>query len=1145
MVRRRTGFDWPGRPRRARPRRLRRVAVSLIGGVAGVVVVGVAALWLRLAEGPVDLARFLPRLVSAIEAEIGPDRVRIGGLALVLGAPDDPAPALRLVDVDLRDRSGRPLVFVPAARVAFRPLDLLAGRIRPSSAIVEDASLRLRREADGRFSFDLGAGGSDADPAASDAPAPAVADPAASGPGATPAASAAAGGPAGGLADALDALLGGVGPLARLTEIALPRLRLAYRDAASGRLSSLGRADLRLTREAGGIAAHGSLDPPGGGTIAVRGNLRADGSGALRLDFAALSPQALSALGPGRVDATALDAPLSGRAEVALDSEGRLGSLSGRLTLGAGALRLGAGEVALDHALAEFAWDPVSGRLDLPHVEARGPRGAAAFSGSAHPAGGATDVTLDLRLGRIEIVDPALLPAAVAFDGGALMARVSADPPAVEVAALHLARGPLRLDARGAASRGPGGWSGALSAVGRDIAAADLTALWPLPAAPGARSWIAENLDAGHLDRVDLFARRGPDGDALDLTFAFRDGAARYLHPLPPIEDASGWGRLDLDRFDLVLTGGVVRPPGGGVVDLSGSSMAVPDLSDPLSTAAISVTGGGPIAAILEVLDMEPLGFVGALGLDPRAVAGDARAQAALTLPLIADVGLDQVGVTATAELSDVDLVAPGVEARVTASRLSLAADIDRLTLSGDITLAGAPVALDLTENFAPGPGAPRTEARIVGPITAAQSAAIGAPLGHRVAGVAAADARIAVRADGALDFDVALDLEGTALNGAPLPWRKPAAAAGSARLVGRSDRDGVAFSRIAADAAGLSARGAARLAPGGGLDGAALDLLRVDGVIDAALDLTREDGLWRAALRGPFLDLFALGQGEEAGEGPAAEADPLAFSLAAEIGDLRVTERLALRDAALAASRDARGEVLARIDGRFGANAAAFLGYADRGGARRVRFASDDAGDALRALGVFQRGLGGALEADAAAEPGAPWAGELRIADLSVSDDPGLAAMLERAELSDALDTMRREGLRFDAVRAPFTLDGARLRFAEAVAYGPTIGLSVSGTVDVATDMLDLEGVFSPAYGVNRLLGDLPVIGPLFSGGEGQGLIGFTFAMTGPSGDPEVSVNAFSGLLPGALRQLARPQSDEDAVRSREAWLERLEQIR
>lgn len=1128
MVRRRTGFDWPPRPRRARPRRLARVAVSLLGGVAGIGLVAAAALWLRLAEGPVDLSRFLPRLDAAIAAELGPDRVRIGGLTLGFGAPDDPAPALRLVDVALRDASGRPVLSAPAVRVAFRPLDLLAGRVRLSAVTVEDASLRLRREADGRISVDLGA----ADPASDPGPS--------AGAGQAPrtAAGAAADGGA-----ALAALATGEGPFEHLAEIALPGLRLSFQDAVSGRLSALGRADLRLTRADGGLAAAASVDLPGGGTIAAHGTRRADGAGALRVDVAGLAPSSLAALVPELADLAALDAPVSGWADVAIAADGRPGALSGRLSLGAGLLRLGAEAAAIDHALADFAWDPASGRLDLGHAEARGPLGAASFAGSVQPAEGWSAAALDLRFGRIDIADPALLPAPAAFDGGTLTARVAAAPPSVEVAALHLSRGALRLDARGRAERGPEGWSGEVTAVGRDVAAADLTALWPLPAAEGARSWVVENLAAGHVDRVDLFVRGGPDGADLDLTFAFRDGAAHYLRPLPPIEDAAGWGRLTLRRFDLALTEGVVRPPGGGVVDISDSSMAVPDLSDPLSTAQIAVTGGGPIPAILEVLDMEPLGFVGALGLEPRAVSGEARAQAALTVPLIHDVRLDQVGVTASAELSDVDLIAPGVEARVTARRMSLAADIDRLTLAGDITLAGAPVALELTETFAPAPGAARTEARIRGPITAGQSAAIGVPLGPRVSGAADADARIAVHADGALDFDVTLDLEGTGVDGAPLPWRKPAAAEGTARLAGRSDQRGVVFSRIEADTAGLFARGAARLAPGGKLASAALDPLRVEGLVDAALDLTEEDGLWRAALRGPFLDLVTL-QGDPE-TGGTAEADPLPYALNAEIDDLRVAERLSLRDATLAVSGDARGDTLARIDGRFGARAAAFVGYSDSGGARRVRFASDDAGDALRGLGVFQRGLGGALEADLEAGPGGPWAGELRIAGLSVSDDPGLAAMLERADLPEALETMRREGLRFETVRAPFTFEGDRIRFAEAVAYGPTIGLSVSGTVDTATDMLDLEGVFSPAYGVNRLLGDLPVIGPLFSGGEGQGLIGFTFDMTGPSGDPEVSVNAFSGLLPGALRQLARPQSDEDAVRSREAWLERLEQIR
>jgi hypothetical protein len=52
-----------------------------------------------------------------------------------------------------------------------------------------------------------------------------------------------------------------------------------------------------------------------------------------------------------------------------------------------------------------------------------------------------------------------------------------------------------------------------------------------------------------------------------------------------------------------------------------------------------------------------------------------------------------------------------------------------------------------------------------------------------------------------------------------------------------------------------------------------------------------------------------------------------------------------------------------------------------------------------------------------------------------------------------------------------------------------------------------------------------LPIVGPLLSGGDGQGLIAFTFDMSGSAADPAVSINPLSALLPGALRQIIQPR--------------------
>ncbi len=1118
MTRRRTGFDWP---RRASPRQGR--AARGAGGVAaaafGLALAGLALLGLRLLDGPVPLPWLAPRLQAAADAGFGPGRMALDSVAFAARSPGGRGPALRIGGLELRDEDGGRLFAAREVYVAFRALDLAQGRLRPTAVSAPGARIALRLGRDGRVA--LGA------PA--DAPGESFD------------------------AAGLLALAAAGGPLDSLSEIALPGLRLSIADARSAEPWPEARGDLRLSLGGDAAQASGSLAWPDGLRAAfdARGFAgeagAGGGGGVLRIGFDGARPATLARRHPGL---PALgDAPLSGAIEAALGPDGALGALSGRVEAGAGVLALpGAPLRALDNARADFAWDPAAARLSLSRLEASGPSGEAALAGDiAFGAGGGA--TLSLRLSRLRIADRALLAAPVAFDGGALAARIAPGARAVEIDALSLTRGTLRLEAGGrvAAPAGEGGAAGATAEVAATLTGAtpdDIVALWPEGVARGARAWLSRNLEAGLVDRAELRARLGPGGPELDLTFGFRDAVGHYLRPLPPIEGGAGVGVLTEDAFTLTLAAGRVAPPGGGTVDLGGSTFAVPDLGDPLSTALVRVTGEGPVPAILEVLDMPPLGFVRRVGLAPRAVAGRARATAELRLPLIADLRLDQVAVSAEAALADVDLVAPGVDAPMTAQALALTADLDRLTLAGDVTLAGAPLRLDLTETFAPAAGTARTALRLAGPVTAAQAAALGVDPGPRVGGRAGVEAAIDLRDGGVLDFEATLDLAGTTLEGAPLPWRKAAAQPGTARVSGRRDGAGLALRAIEADIGGLSLRGSADLARDGALRALRLTRLRLDGAADLALDLRAADGGWRVDAEGDVLDLDALAPAGGAGEAGAG----MPVTARARIAELRLTDRLALRDADLTASRDRSGDVLARVDGRIGPGSAmAFVGYSSEGGDRRVRFAAEDAGAALRALGVFRRGIGGALEAEAEAAAGEDWRGELRIAELSIADDdPGLAALLDEADLDAALADLRRGALRFDSVRAPFVLRGGRAIFEEAVATGPSIGLSVSGAVDTADGALDLEGVFSPAFGVNRLLGDLPVIGRLFSGGEGQGLIGFTFAMRGPADDPEVRVNPLSGLLPGALRGLARPAGDPaQGARDREDWRARIEALR
>lgn len=61
-------------------------------------------------------------------------------------------------------------------------------------------------------------------------------------------------------------------------------------------------------------------------------------------------------------------------------------------------------------------------------------------------------------------------------------------------------------------------------------------------------------------------------------------------------------------------------------------------------------------------------------------------------------------------------------------------------------------------------------------------------------------------------------------------------------------------------------------------------------------------------------------------------------------------------------------------------------------------------------------------------------------------------------------------------------------------VLRGPMVGATFQGTLFDARGNIDMTGTFMPAYGLNRLFGELPIIGVLLGNGRDRGLIGVTF---------------------------------------------------
>jgi len=1087
-----------------------RHAAALAALAIALVIVAVLAGYLRLRAGPVDLAAFTPAVERIASAALAPERVEVEAMRLALGQGEDGGVALRLEGLRVIQPGGRTSFRAPVTRARFDIAPLLRGRLRPQEIVVERASAVLSRQPDGRFRFGLTR-------AAPAAPAP-VPDPDGARPADTPADF-----------DAFNRVLAQLngaadGPLSSLRAFTFENMRLVYVDRSAGRVWRGERADLRIVN-AGELRATASVTVRGGGfgAMVVRAEgTRADGGAAdMRLTFSGVSTRDLVDQLPALDGLQVLDAPLQGTASVSIAGDGTLTALDASLRAGAGAIRAGAAALPLEGAALAFAVDPARQRFTIRRLSARGPDGAIEASGlmtvDRAEDDSAAGVVAELDVAQLTVAAPQIFAQPQRFADGRLTLRAGFAPTRVEVIQAHLTQGPMRLDATADIGKQPEeGWRGDASVTLHDLAARRLVALWPMPAAPGARSWLDENLESGWVDRADFAAALDADGPRLAGSFAFRDVVAHYLRPMPPITDGRGWGEVDLTSVSLALDDGVVVASDGGRVRLTDSTLTLPDTDDPLSTSYVVAHGVGPAGAALAVLDMQPLGLPGRIGLDPATVSGDLAATARMTLPLLKDLRIEQVAVDVSATVDDARAVVPRLDIPVSADSVAIAANTERMTIEGALTIDGVPVALTLTERFDGDDDGPTTQIEATARIDAAQAAQRGVDPRPVVDGAASVRASMARFADGRVTFEGEADLREAALNAAPLAWSKPAGAPATATARGEAQGAQVTVSALSLSAPDFAFDGAARFLDGRLVEGS-LSRLVLDDRIDAEASLRDEGaGGMTARVAGRLFDIAALGEGRGgAAQGPAVDGPPMAVSLA--LDRLRLPGGLTLRDAS-GAGRRADGAIAASLTGAVDGGAVAVDYRRDRND-ERVFLSAENAGALLRAVDVFDGGIGGTLTVDAAVtRDGAPGLdGNLTLTEFVVSEDPSLARMLDEARLEDA----RASGIRFDTMRAEFRLADDRVRLRDGVAFGPVIGLTLEGTVDTAGPTVDMTGVFTPAYSLNAAVAGIPIIGDLLTGGEGRGVVAFNFAVRGPADDPRVTVNPLSVLTPGFLRDI------------------------
>jgi len=118
----------------------------------------------------------------------------------------------------------------------------------------------------------------------------------------------------------------------------------------------------------------------------------------------------------------------------------------------------------------------------------------------------------------------------------------------------------------------------------------------------------------------------------------------------------------------------------------------------------------------------------------------------------------------------------------------------------------------------------------------------------------------------------------------------------------------------------------------------------------------------------------------------------------------------------------------------------------------------------------------------------------------------------------SDLVDNADTKGIPFASLAGELVWAAGRLNVGNMAAKGQNIGVTCAGTVDHAADNLALRGTLIPFRGINTLLGHIPILGQVFSSGEG--FLAADYTVTGSLADPKFTVMPLSAITPDFLKK-------------------------
>ncbi len=704
--------------------------------------------------------------------------------------------------------------------------------------------------------------------------------------------------------------------------------------------------------------------------------------------------------------------------------------------------------------------------------------------------------------------------------------------------------------------------------------------LWPSFLMPDAHDWFQESVFGGDITRGVLrISTRG-------LNAATAQAAGSSGGPLLR-NDHDDWYRkiihfeLDADNVEveylkhlpylrtgpvkLALSGqtvlasisrGSISLPSGREITLRDGEIRIPDHFPDVPQGQIIFEADADAHAALELLDHKPLGYVSEIGIKTDAISGRVKGNIHLNMPLSRDVRFEDIKIDGRLNLEDGALKRRFGGIKVSGGSVGFGVTEKALEANGDILINGVPARLRWQRIFAAAPGR-QPPIRVTGRFDDADRDQLGLELNHIVQGQIPVDLTITPAENGVRQVSAQADLTNAELIIENMAWRKPPGHTAILEfdIIGRdNNRTELQNFKIVGD--NIAIDGWLGLNEKNRLDAFYFPEFSINLIthieIEGKLD---EQNVWKVKAGGTTFDgrnlfrsLFSAGRITE--KRLNRPKDRAGIDLEAQIANVVGFEDTMVKDVSIKmSSRQGKMSSLA-VRGMFRDNSPINVSLVKEAGKPRYLFSeTKNAGEAFRLVGFYPSVIGGhgSLRVNMDGEGYAERIGTLWARNFFIRGDPVVGEVLVNTPDESYMTSpgeSRKKGrtggkvkyskTQFDRLKMAFSVGQGQLVLRNSYINGPLIGATIRGRVDYDRKRLQLGGTYVPLYGLNSVVGEIPILGQLLVGRRGEGFLGITFAVNGPMEKPNVLVNPISVVTPGIFRQIFDMTPQTTKVRPR-----------